>query len=126
MKNTYTSPADFWQVRDFGAKISACFEFIGAHWRPLGKCLVYFVLPGALLLGIGMGLFTNPIYNQMGAVMHAKRMGAVPGSANNLPVHWNNISSAIGLGLTTLGGGLAFLLLLDTSCRVDPTKTPTR
>ena len=52
MKNTYTTPADFWQERDFGAKISAAFEFIGAHWRPLGRVLLYLVVPFALIQGI--------------------------------------------------------------------------
>jgi hypothetical protein len=52
MKNTFTKPADFWQERDFGAKISATFEFIGAHWRPLGQVLLYLVVPVALVQAI--------------------------------------------------------------------------
>lgn len=52
MKNTYATPADFWQERDFGAKISAAFEFIGVHWRPLGRVLLYLVVPLALVRGI--------------------------------------------------------------------------
>ncbi|MGI4738966.1 MAG: hypothetical protein ACRYG7_27660 [Janthinobacterium lividum] len=55
MKNTYTTPADFWQERDFGAKISATFEFIGAHWRGLGRVLLYLVVPLALVQGIVAG-----------------------------------------------------------------------
>lgn len=112
MKNTYTTPADFWQVRDFGAKISAVFEFIGAHWRPLGKCLVYFVLPGALLLGIGLGLFTNPLYNQMGKTLAAQRAGAAVAPAGN-PLA-ANLAGALGLGVALVGGILAVLLLLST------------
>lgn len=60
MRNTFTKPADFWQQRDFGSKISATFEFIGAHWRPLGKVLLYLVVPLALLQGIlGVALQTQ-------------------------------------------------------------------
>ena len=55
MKNTYTTPADFWQERDFGAKISATFEFIGAHWRPLGRVLLYLAVPLALVRSILAG-----------------------------------------------------------------------
>ena len=65
MKLTYTQPTDFWREREFGAKISAAFDFIGAHWRRLGKCLLYFVLPPALVMGIGLGLFTNGLYSSM-------------------------------------------------------------
>ncbi|MBO0358775.1 hypothetical protein J0X19_12525 [Hymenobacter sp. BT186] len=56
MQLKFTKESDFRQERDFGAKISASFEFIGAHWQPLSRCLIYFVLPAALLMGIFMGL----------------------------------------------------------------------
>ncbi|MBG8555378.1 hypothetical protein [Hymenobacter guriensis] len=56
MKTPFTSKADFCQERDFGQKISATFEFLAAHARPLGKCLLYFVLPVALLGGVAQGL----------------------------------------------------------------------
>jgi len=52
MQNTFTKPADFWQQRDFGQKISATFEFIGAHWRSLGQVLLYLAVPIALVQGI--------------------------------------------------------------------------
>ena len=63
MKNNYTTPADFWQERDFGAKISAAFEFIGAHWRPLGRVLLYLVVPFALAQGIVSVLLQPRILN---------------------------------------------------------------
>lgn len=53
---TFVSEADFRQERDFGAKIGATFEFLAAHGRPLGKCLLYFVLPPSLLMGLGLGI----------------------------------------------------------------------
>ncbi|MDJ0365085.1 hypothetical protein QMK33_07965 [Hymenobacter sp. H14-R3] len=112
MKNTFTSPADFWQERDFGAKISAAFDFIGAHWRPLGKCLVYFVLPGTLLMGIGLGIFTNTMFNFTGHAVAAQRAGVVPRAAN--PFDQFGAAGFSGLGLAMLGGLLAFLLLVGT------------
>lgn len=112
MKNTFTSPADFWQERDFGAKISAAFDFIGAHWRPLGKCLAYFVLPGALLMGIGLGLFTNSMFNFTGHAIAAQRAGVLPRSTN--PFAQFGAAGFGGLGLAMLGGMVAFLLLVGT------------
>ncbi|NML67762.1 hypothetical protein HHL22_21380 [Hymenobacter sp. RP-2-7] len=110
MKNTFTTPADFWQERDFGAKISAAFEFIGAHWRPLGKCLVYFVLPGALLMGIGLGLMTNTMWNRMGDVMQHKQWTAQSGSGSSLGTAFN----FQGMGLAFMGGLLGMLLVVST------------
>lgn len=39
--------------------MSASFEFIGAHWRPLGRCLLYFVVPAALIMGLLLGIAQN-------------------------------------------------------------------
>jgi hypothetical protein len=110
MKNTYTSPADFWRERDFGAKISATFEFIGAHWRPLGKCLLYFVLPGALLMGIGLGLFTNSLYNQAGHAVATQNAAIAQGGPRALFGLYNFGGMAVGF----LGSMLSFLLLVGT------------
>lgn len=110
MKNTYTTPADFWQERDFGTKISAVFEFIGAHWRALGKCLVYFVLPGALLMGIGLGLVTNKMFDLTGRITAAQRAGTRLPHVTS-PFEMFNFS---GLALAMVGGLLAFLLLSGT------------
>ncbi len=52
MPLAYTHESDFRQERNFGQKISATFEFIGVHWRPLGRALLYLVAPLALLQGI--------------------------------------------------------------------------
>ncbi|AMR28755.1 hypothetical protein A0257_17725 [Hymenobacter psoromatis] len=114
MKNTYTTPADFWQERDFGAKISAAFDFIGAHWRSLGKCLVYFVLPGALLLGIGLGMFTNTMFNLSGDALAAQRAGAGPKAGNPFAAFNALGLGGLGLGVAVLGAILAFLLLVST------------
>jgi hypothetical protein len=52
MPPSFTKATDFWHERDFGQKITATFEFIGAHWRPLGRVLLYLVVPVALLQSI--------------------------------------------------------------------------
>lgn len=110
MKNPYTTPADFWQERDFGAKITAVFEFIGAHWRQLGKCLVYFVLPGALLMGIGLGLLTNSMWNRMGTSFQSARLRTPAGSGYQLGSAFN----FQGMGLAFVGGTLATLLVVGS------------
>ncbi|WP_022822575.1 hypothetical protein [Hymenobacter norwichensis] len=56
MQLKFTKESDFRQERDFSNKFSASFEFVMAHWQPLGRCLIYFVLPAALLMGILLGL----------------------------------------------------------------------
>lgn len=61
----YTHESDFRQERDFGQKISATFEFIGAHWRPLGKVLLYLVVPLALLRGVIEGIFQSRMFSAM-------------------------------------------------------------
>jgi hypothetical protein len=113
MKNRYLTPANFWQERDFGAKISATFEFLGAHWRPLGKCLVYFVLPFTLLMGIGLGFFTNSMFDQMGGAMAAKQSGwhSTVGAPSSSPF---GMVSFGGMALAFVGGMLAFLVQAGT------------
>lgn len=111
MKTTFTSPADFWKVRDFGTKISATFEFLQGHWRPLGKALVYFVTPASLLMGIGMGLFTNPVYNQMGKQMASQHGGSAAADTSAAAF---DMSTLWGIGLGAVGFAIAFLLLLST------------
>ena len=61
MRNTYTQEADFRQERDFGAKISATFEFIGAHFQPLAKVLLYIALPAALGRAVLLGLLQSQL-----------------------------------------------------------------
>jgi hypothetical protein len=65
MQAKFTRESDFRQERDFGTKIGATFEFLGAHWRPLGKCMLYFVLPPAFLMGVALGIFQNTSFNLM-------------------------------------------------------------
>lgn len=57
----YTTAADFQQTRDFGQKISAVFDFLRVHIRPLLQCLVQYALPiplvGFIAAGFAQKLF---------------------------------------------------------------------
>ena len=55
MRSTFTDELDFRQERDFGQKISATFEFMGVHFQPLARVLLYLVVPVALLRAIAAG-----------------------------------------------------------------------
>ncbi|WP_151085719.1 hypothetical protein [Hymenobacter baengnokdamensis] len=65
MALSYTHESDFRQERDFGQKISATFEFIGVHWRPLGRVMLYLVLPLALVQGILTALLQSRMLSSM-------------------------------------------------------------
>lgn len=52
MRLPYNQAADFYRERDFGQKISATLEFMGAHWRPLGRVLAYIMLPVLLVRSV--------------------------------------------------------------------------
>jgi hypothetical protein len=66
MQPTFTHEPDFRQKRDFWQKINATFGFIGVHWRPLGRVLLYLAVPAALLQGILTALFQS----QMLGLLH--------------------------------------------------------
>lgn len=108
MQLKFTKEEDFRQERDFGAKIGATFEFIGAHWRPLGKCLTYFVIPAALLMGLAMGVSQNQLLGsaQTDAVGSAERMQNFSNQFSN-PYYWlgilSSVISSILLGATVYG-----------------------
>ena len=106
MQAKFTRESDFRQERDFGTKIGATFEFIGAHWRPLGKCLMYFVLPVTLIMGVGLGLVTNSMWNVMGAAKDN------PNAVDPSSVF--GASYFAGFGVALLGGLLSFLMLMST------------
>ena len=109
MQLKFTKAADFRQERDFGAKIGATFEFLAAHWRPLGKCILYFVLPVALLLGIGLGLAVNSMFN---TIATARTNPTVFRQATGLDMF--GTSYFVGVALAIVGGLLSFSMLLST------------
>lgn len=106
MKLTFTQESDFRRERDFSTKINATFEFIGAQFKPLLKCLAYFVLPGALLSGIGMGLTFGTLNG------FALRQGSkTTGPDADIGAM---ISAVSGGGLFLLGITAAVLLMVST------------
>ncbi|MBJ6110169.1 hypothetical protein JAO73_14185 [Hymenobacter sp. BT523] len=112
----FTREADYRRERDFGAKVGATFEFVTSQFRPLLKCLAYFVLPAALLGGIGMGLlmgnFLSSIPGMGGRFPGGRtsRMAESFGTANAMMT----TSSILGGCLAAAGFLAAFLLLSST------------
>ena len=110
-KATFTREADFRRERDFGAKVGATFEFVTAQFRPLVKCLAYFVLPGALLAGIGMGLLMGNFLSRMPFAGPRSRLSAMAQQSGDSSF---SALSFAGIGLSAVGFLLAFLLLSST------------
>jgi hypothetical protein len=108
----FTQEADFRRERDFGAKVGATFEFVSAQFRPLMKCLAYFVLPAALLGGIGIGLLMGNVLGVAGStgLGRTSRMASPFGAANPMLMS----SSILGIALAAAGFLAAFLLLSST------------
>lgn len=78
---SFTQPADFFKERDFGQKIEASFDFVRAHFRPFGKCLLYIVLPAALLSGISAGLMQSRMQTYMRELQVVQQTGSSPVAA---------------------------------------------
>lgn len=72
MPLTYTQESDFRQERDFGQKISATFEFMGAHWRPLGRAMLYLVAPVALAQSVLTALVQSQLFRAMGGLRQVR------------------------------------------------------
>ena len=106
MRLTFTQEADFRQRRDFGQKFSATFEFIAAHWRGLGRCLLYLVLPAALLRAVAAGLLQQ---QNLTSIFSNSRQGGRTATAQQIemmsqmvstPLYW--LSIALGIAFATL------------------------
>lgn len=101
----FTREADFRRERDFGAKVGATFEFVVAQFKPLFKCIAYFVLPGALLGGIGLGLVMGNFMDLMPTA------GKPSDAALSQATFITNGPSFMGMALAGIGFLTAFLLL---------------
>ncbi|MCI1186458.1 hypothetical protein MON38_03450 [Hymenobacter sp. DH14] len=107
MRPAFTQESDFRQRRDFGQKFSATFEFIAAHWRGLGRCLLYLVLPAALLRAVAAGLLQQ---QNIAGIFSTTRQGG--GRSTTLrqiemmsqlvstPLYW--VSIALGIAFATM------------------------
>lgn len=98
MRQQFTQESDFRQMRDFGQKISASFDFIAEHWRGLGKSLLYIVLPAAIVQGILTGLVQQEFLGDA-TRMAQQRMGNGPlrslamfGELYQTPMYWLNVA----------------------------------
>jgi hypothetical protein len=103
MSQKFIEEADFRQERDFGAKVGATFEFAAAHWRPLGKCLAYFVVPAALLMGLAMGISQNQAFGSGEVEKATTSLGRIR-SLNNVTglYHWLGVLASF-ISYTLLG-----------------------
>jgi hypothetical protein len=107
MRQQFTQESDFRQMRDFGQKISASFDFIAEHWRGLGKSLLYIVLPAAIVQGILSGLVQQNFLGDATRIAQA-RMGSSPLRSMALfanlyqsPIYWLNVAVS-GIFITML------------------------
>ena len=114
MKLLFTQESDFRRERDFGAKVSATFDFLSSQFRPFLKCLAYFTLPGALLMGIGLALFMGKAVGFYAALFSAARAGGAHATAGVDPLALYRGWSGVGLALTALGGIVTLVLLSAT------------
>jgi hypothetical protein len=112
MQNTFTKPADFWQQRDFGKKISATFEFMGAHWRPLGRVLLYLVVPMALLQGIITATLQSQLLSTFRESFHGQS-GAGGFLSNRFALYTTALQSPLYLLNNLLSTALHTVLILS-------------
>lgn len=81
MPLTFTQEADFRKEREFGQKISATFDFIRVHWRPLGRVLLYTVVPAALVYGLVSSALQVTLLKQSLQTLSGEQVG--------LKMNWN-------------------------------------
>lgn len=114
MKLLFTQESDFRRERDFGAKIGATFDFLGSQFKPFFKSLAYFALPGALLMGIGLGLFMGKATGFYAAMFGAAKRGGASAMNNVNPLDMYRGWGGVGLALAMLGGFVTFFFLSST------------
>ncbi|MCY7351711.1 MAG: hypothetical protein LH606_13760 [Cytophagaceae bacterium] len=59
-------PIELRRERDFGQKINATFQFAVQNAKPLITCLVYLVVPIALVAGVVGGLYQSKLFSLLG------------------------------------------------------------
>lgn len=114
MKLLFTQESDFRRERDFGGKVGATFDFLSAQFKPFVKSLAYFALPGALLMGIGLGLFMGKATGFYATVFGAARRGGANAMSGVTPLDMYRGWGGVGLLLTLLGGLVTLILLSGT------------
>ena len=127
---SFTQPADFLKERDFGQKLEATFDFIRAHFKPLGKCLLYIVLPIALLNGVARGLLQQQLSTYFQQIISARgnssviwsSFGEFIGSAQYLVVFLTSFITLIFLVLSVYGYMVLRLRNPDPSAEITVTE----
>jgi hypothetical protein len=103
----YDQVTDFWQERDFGQKFSAVFDFLRAHWRPLGRVLLYLVGPLALVQAIAVVMLQ---YRLFSSISQFNRLS----SSYNMGINFLQFfSSPAYFGSTLLGAAFYAVLVLS-------------
>lgn len=88
MSLTFTQEADFRKEREFGQKISATFDFIRVHWRPLGRVLLYTVVPAALVYGLVSSALQVTLLKQSLQTLSGEQVG--------MKMNWNLTAAMMG------------------------------
>ncbi|GAB3576286.1 hypothetical protein [Hymenobacter daeguensis] len=114
MKTLFTQESDFRRERDFGGKVGATFDFLGSQFKPFLKCLAYFALPGALLMGIGLGLFMGKATGFYATLFQGTRRAGAYAMGDYDPLAMYRGWGGVGLALTVLGSLVTFMLLSST------------
>jgi len=114
MKLLFTQESDFRRERDFGGKIGATFDFLSSQFKPFVKTLAYFALPGALLIGIGLGLFMGKASGFYAALFQGAQRGGAAAMGNVDPLAMYRGWGGVGLLLTMVGGLVTFIFLSST------------
>lgn len=103
--------SDFQQPRDFGQKISAVFDFLRAHGRLLGRCLVLYALPVPLVGFIAAGVAQQAFFS---TYQPASGLGAMVALGSSPGVLLSYIPQVLGYTLLTLTVYGYVLARLDT------------
>lgn len=115
MRIPFTYPADYLKERDFGQKIEASFDFIRGHFRPLGRALLYIVLPLTLVQGIAQGLMMTKMTGLFGKAMQNSRVVRRGGEVDShLNLEMVGFLSSPEYVLALLTGLVVFTLLVLT------------
>ncbi|MFD2721684.1 hypothetical protein ACFST9_23410 [Hymenobacter monticola] len=111
MRQSFTQAADFYRERDFGQKIAATLEFIGAHWRPLGRVLAYVMLPALLVRSVLQALIQQYLPMELSRPEYTTQMDQT-GALRLQASMWNTIFTSPGYWASSLVGSLSFSLLV--------------
>jgi hypothetical protein len=79
----FTHASHFLKERDFGQKIEASFDFIRAHFKPLGKALLMIVLPTALLIGLASAVMALEWFSNIQALQSSAEAKNNPAAVMN-------------------------------------------